>query len=500
MKTTIQNISKAFLILNLFFISNVCVAQANEGFTYQAVIRNSSNALVTNASVGVRISLLENSATGTVLFSERHTATTNVNGLVTFVITDGTFISGSFPAINWGNVAVFLKTDTDPTGGTNYTITTTSQLKSVPFANYANEAGNTWKPTGNFIGSGEFIGSTNDADVRFIRNGGLAGRIGTTSTAFGRGALPNNIGVSNSAFGSLSLGQNSAGSGNVGFGYEALRFNNGNLNTAVGAGSLRDNTGSNNTAVGNASLLISTGDQNTALGWNSLSNLTTGGGNIGIGRLTQVPTPTNSNQLSIGNVIYGTNMGNTVTGTIGIGVAIPTERLEVAGKTKTTNLQVTAGAGINRVLTSDATGNATWQNSNANTGFHVTKNTVQTIVNNTDVKIDFTSEITDDANAFNPTTDEWTIPSNGFYHMYATARFTTNFTANSLVEMSIAVNGNIIKLKRFLIPGTESVDITADLKLVANDKVTILIYQNSGANATLSALPSYVYFSGYKVY
>jgi hypothetical protein len=57
-------------------------------------------------------------------------------------------------------------------------------------------------------------------------------------------------------------------------------------------------------------------------------------------------------------------MGTTATGTIGIGVPVPTERLEVAGKTKTTNLQVTNGAGVNKVLTSDATGNANWTTSN----------------------------------------------------------------------------------------------------------------------------------------
>lgn len=481
---TIQNSIKAFLLLNLFLLSNNCLAQANEGFTYQAVIRNSGGVLVTNALVGVRISLLQNSAAGPILFSERHTATTNVNGLVTFVITDGTLLSGSFSAINWGTSVVFLKTETDPTGGTNYTITTTSQLKSVPFANYANEAGNSWKPSGNVVGSTEFIGSVNNSDVVFKRNNTKAGFIGITNTAFGIGSLPNNTSVSNSAFGAYSLSQNSAGFGNVGVGYEALKVNNGNYNTAIG----------------NGSLPLATGDQNTALGWKSLELLTTGGGNIAIGRITNVPSPTANDQLSIGNVIYGSAMGNTANGKIGIGVPVPTEKLEVAGKTKTTNLQVTAGAGINKVLTSDASGNATWQNSNANTGIHVESTVTQSIPGTVRTKINFSNEITDDANAFDLATDEWTIPSNGFYHIHAAARF-YNDIGNTYVELLIYINGvpNKIKASRNYVYSNP--DISADIKLNANDKVTIYILHNSGSTSqNLTSDPGMIYFSGYKIY
>lgn len=49
-------------------------------------------------------------------------------------------------------------------------------------------------------------------------------------------------------------------------------------------------------------------------------------------------------------------------GNLGIGVINPTDKLEVAGKTKTTNLQVTNGATANFVLQSDAAGNGTWVN------------------------------------------------------------------------------------------------------------------------------------------
>lgn len=122
------------LITSTLFV----LAQAPEKFTYQAVVRNANNQLVTNTTVGVRISILQNSATGSVVYSETLTATTNANGLMTLNIGD----FGNLSNINWANGAYFLKTEIDPNGAYNYTITTTQQLLSVPYALYAKEAGN----------------------------------------------------------------------------------------------------------------------------------------------------------------------------------------------------------------------------------------------------------------------------------------------------------------------------------------------------------------------
>ena len=109
-------------------------AQAPEKMSYQAVIRGANNALVTNQQVGMQISILQGS---TAVYEETHTPTSNTNGLVSLEIGTGTVISGSFTAIDWSADTYFIKTETDPTGGTNYTITGTNQLLSVPFALYA---------------------------------------------------------------------------------------------------------------------------------------------------------------------------------------------------------------------------------------------------------------------------------------------------------------------------------------------------------------------------
>ena len=117
-------------------------AQAPNKMSYQAVIRNSSNALVTNTQVGMQISILQDSANGTAVYVETQTTNSNANGLVSLEIGNGTVVSGTIAAINWANGPYFIKTETDPTGGANYIITGTSQLLSVPYALHASSANN----------------------------------------------------------------------------------------------------------------------------------------------------------------------------------------------------------------------------------------------------------------------------------------------------------------------------------------------------------------------
>jgi len=127
---------KLFTVLAAVLLTASVFAQSPEKMSYQAVIRNSSNALVTSTIIRMQISILQGSPTGTLVYLETQTPMTNANGLVSIEIGGGT----GFDTINWSNNFYFIKTETDPTGGTNYTITGTSQLLSVPYALHAKTA------------------------------------------------------------------------------------------------------------------------------------------------------------------------------------------------------------------------------------------------------------------------------------------------------------------------------------------------------------------------
>jgi len=120
---------KIYAILIIASITVSAWAQSPQKMSYQTIVRNSNSQLVTSHVVGIKISILQGSATGTVAYTQTQTPTTNANGLVSIEI-GGT----GFDAINWANGPYFIKTETDPLGGTSYTITGTSQLLSVPYA------------------------------------------------------------------------------------------------------------------------------------------------------------------------------------------------------------------------------------------------------------------------------------------------------------------------------------------------------------------------------
>ena len=132
---------KIYILTMLLLMSVATFAQSQDYMSYQAVIRNASNNLITNQPVGMKISILQGSAIGTAVYEETQTPTSNINGLVTLAIGGGSTISGSYGTINWANGPYFIKTETDPTGGTNYTIVGVTQFLSVPYALYAANSG-----------------------------------------------------------------------------------------------------------------------------------------------------------------------------------------------------------------------------------------------------------------------------------------------------------------------------------------------------------------------
>ena len=128
------------LAIALLSFITLAIAQPQK-MTYQSVVRNSNNELVVNHQVGVRVSILEDSVNGPMIYRETHTPTTNANGLVTIMIGDGIHpYTNTLADVNWDKHTHFLSVEIDPTGGTNYTIFGAQQLVSVPYAFYSESA------------------------------------------------------------------------------------------------------------------------------------------------------------------------------------------------------------------------------------------------------------------------------------------------------------------------------------------------------------------------
>lgn len=116
------------------------VGQNSGGFNYQAIVRDANQNVVANQTVGIRISIIQESASGPVVYQETFSPFSNDYGLINLEIGSGDAISGSFEAIDWGSGPYFMETAMDISGGTNYTVMGASRLKSVPYALHAGKA------------------------------------------------------------------------------------------------------------------------------------------------------------------------------------------------------------------------------------------------------------------------------------------------------------------------------------------------------------------------
>ena len=169
---------KYLFICSIAFAMNV-TAQAPEGINYQAVVRDLAGATITNAPVGLKLSLIQTSATGTVVYEETFSPFSNDFGLVNVVFGQGTVVSGTFANVDWSAGPYFIEVAADVTGGTSYDILGTQQLMSVPYALYAKSAENSFSgdyndlinqptvptATSQLINDSGFITSPDDADA-----------------------------------------------------------------------------------------------------------------------------------------------------------------------------------------------------------------------------------------------------------------------------------------------------------------------------------------------
>ncbi|MCG3167407.1 MAG: hypothetical protein POELPBGB_03198 [Bacteroidia bacterium] len=117
------------------------VAQSPQKFSYQGVARDNSGNILPNQNIGLRLSIRQGTPTGTIIYRETHSVSTNQFGLFDIEAGGGTVVTGVFSSINWGAGPYFFQTEMDASGGTNYLNLGTTQLLSVPYALYAETSG-----------------------------------------------------------------------------------------------------------------------------------------------------------------------------------------------------------------------------------------------------------------------------------------------------------------------------------------------------------------------
>lgn len=126
------------LVFILFWLLPfVLFSQIPKRLSYQFVVRDENGMLLSEVDISVRIAILQGGSSGAEVYSEKHYITTGTSGVGNLEIGSGLLSQGSFEHINWSQGPYFLKTETDPNGGSNYTITGVSQMLSVPYALYA---------------------------------------------------------------------------------------------------------------------------------------------------------------------------------------------------------------------------------------------------------------------------------------------------------------------------------------------------------------------------
>jgi hypothetical protein len=159
---------KKLITLLALVITLITNAQAPQGFNYQATVRNSAGALIISQNVIFKFKVLQNSATGTIVYSENQSVTTDDLGQVNLVIGQGTATVGTFSTINWGTGNYYLGIELNT--GSGYVAMGTTQLLSVPYALYANSAGNSQTATPNLASVLAVNNGANNLQIKNLAN------------------------------------------------------------------------------------------------------------------------------------------------------------------------------------------------------------------------------------------------------------------------------------------------------------------------------------------
>jgi trimeric autotransporter adhesin len=239
---------------------------------------------------------------------------------------------------------------------------------------YANTSGN----SNVAVGVKSLYSNTNRSNLIAIGDSALYNN--------GTGASHSFHASKNTAVGSKSAYSNTTGYNNTSTGYHSLYSNtSGSQNTALGYKTLYSSTtGGSNVAIGNQSMEDNTsGIWNTSMGSLAGGDNTTGGENTNLGYAANGYNETGSENTAVGAFAGQGSYGNSVSGCVFLGYEAGkfntlSNKLYIDNSSSSTPLiggdfstnnvdingtiKITGGTpGAGKVLTSDASGNATWE-------------------------------------------------------------------------------------------------------------------------------------------
>ena len=286
---------------------------SNAQFNYQSILKDNNGSVIVNTSITYKISFIYDSSSGSTVYSETHSTTTPVDGIINLVIGSGTAISGTFSSIDWSRT-LYIKREADLTGSGTYTNFGTTLLNSVPKSNFAQK-------TSNFTVSSTTVGIGTGTNT-----------LADYTISIGPSSLPNNSSGSNIAIGYEALYLNTSGADNVATGKQTLKNATSSLNTGIGNFALYDvTTGGGNTAIGrSAGINNQTGSNNTYLGYGAKTASSVNTTNsTAIGAMSTVTT---SNTIQLGDTnITLVNTSGTVSASAFVGDGSGLTNLSVSG-------------------------------------------------------------------------------------------------------------------------------------------------------------------------
>jgi hypothetical protein len=133
-------VSKTIACLFYFLLATPLFAQVPNQFSFQGVARNAEGKMVASKSISLKITIKSEKPEGPVVYQETHEVMTNAAGIFNISIGGGSVLNGTLAAIDWKMTSYFLQLEMDPDGGSNLVDLGTTQLLSVPYAQYAGEA------------------------------------------------------------------------------------------------------------------------------------------------------------------------------------------------------------------------------------------------------------------------------------------------------------------------------------------------------------------------